>query len=458
MKKLSAGKCLILGAGALSFFLSPGVFAFSASQVHKDSLIYSNDEPMRAVWQPAMGEEFASLLERTGQGVRLTDLSGDCWQDINTQRAVFLRKPAFEGDYYFQVEIGEFVPEDRFAQAGLVLWADEDHYVRNTLGFCPPGLEGLGEFGGRPISKGVYRIFPRRHPQRCLLRLEVLNRTVRTYFSYDGKRWYCTGGFSLPRGTSTKELFKGIGLQGVAGKMVQAPLFSRWEEGPLTEYRDDDFSGEAIGSHWLLGQTNGGWGSDAARWEQQDGILWIHPFPGADVYFYQENYPFAAMAAPRAASWEIELKLAAFDPGAKGLWNKAGVILWNDSYHYLYLAAVADQEQDQMYCEALACGAERAEPSALFTEGFRERTKTDVFFRARRLSPHQYTLTASYDREHWMHLGAFSIALDEPQIRLFVSGDISVQYPRDYNFAAGFDFIRMGKMPLSPPSSGSQEE
>jgi len=411
-------------------------------KIMRDSLDYQDNEQMRTIWQPAMGEEFAPLLQRSEQGVQLTDISGDCWSDTNTQRAVFLCQPALKAPAYIQVEVSEFVPEDRYAQVGLVAWADEDNYIRNTIGFCPPGSEALAEFNGRTSSQGIYSSYPRGDSQRCLLRFDILNNAIRCYLSYDARHWYCTGGFTLPNSRTVGEFFKGFGLLGVGGRMKQAPQFTNWEKGPLPRYRDDDFSDSVIGDHWTLGQTNGSWCSEQVQYYQNNGMLSIHPFSGSDIYLYYEQYPFAAMETPRANSWEIEIKLVAFNPQAKGLWNKAGIVFWEDNRHYLCEAVVADQEEDQMYFEVLACGASTSKGLAIINEGFQERTVTDVYFRIGKVSPGHFHLQASYNEKTWHSLGSFSAPFNNPQIRLFASGDVNIQYPEDYDFSASFDYVK----------------
>jgi len=440
----------------LLFLLGGGwLLACSAGEsARRERPFSAGEEDIRGSWFAAMGDEFNGLLQTTGRGLSLTDISGDCWGQVNSQRAVFLRRPRYRGNYYLQVRVSGFIPGEPYAQVGVVAWGDQDHYVRNMVGFQPGGFECLAELSGAPSTRGILRFFPLAHPVQCFLRLEVLGRSIRGYHSYDGRIWFNTGAFTLPEEKTTDEYLEGIGIIGVGGGMAQPPVFSEWAEAPLPAYSDDDFAGLSPGPQWMLGQTNGGWGSGETTWWQHEGKLWIRPHSGADVFINHELYPFAACPAPRDASWEVEIKLCGMDPRTRGLFNKSGVVLWQDSGRYVCLAAVKDRDYDQMYCEAVAWCPQAGSSPLICLEGFRPRRPTDVYFRLRRASVRRYTASASYDREEWFTMGSFLMFMPEPEIRLFASGDVNLQHRAGFDHVAAFDYIRR----VGPTRDGDHSE
>jgi len=337
--------------------------------------------------------------------------------------------------------VSEFNPPERYGQAGLVAWKDQDHYIRATMGFNPAGVECLGEFGGQTSSRGVLSIFPEKNPRTMVLRMEVLERSVRAAFSFDRTVWFAQGGFTLPGENKTGEYFEGYGIMGVAGGASGVPLFSNWTEGPLSSYHDDEFEGNDLSPSWRIGQANSGWGRDKTRIQLKNGMLFLHPFPGSDIYLGNENYPYISQPAPAENKWEMEIAFREFDPLAAGRFNKAGLVLWQDSRHFLSVSLVADEEGDRMYCEALSPG-DRKHIFGVVRGGFRPREKTHAFFRLKRLAPDKYEANLSYDYREWLLLGEFHNPLYEPELRLFASGDIFIQYPQEYDFSPCFDYIR----------------
>ena len=68
---------------------------------------------------------------------------------------------------------------------------------------------------------------------------------------------------------------------------------------------------------------------------------------------------------------------------------------------------------------------------------------TDAFFRIQKESPDLYLLKVSYEGENWEEIGRCETQMDRPQLRLFSSGDVTVQYPRTFAFEAEFDYVRL---------------
>jgi len=408
---------------------------------YKDSLEYSTVEQALGIWKAFLGKDAEGLLGVESEGIRLKDVSGDSYEDQNDQKAVFLRKPRLSPPYYILVTVKDFNPPERFGQAGIVAWKDADNYVRATIGFESPGLECLGEFNGKPQSRGVLSIYPVKKPVDTQIRMEVLPRSVRASFSHDGKLWLGAGGATLPGKNRCEDFWEGVGILGVAGSDSGTPLFCDWKEGALPRYKDDEFNGNMLCPPWKLGLANGGWGSENTRIYVKKGKLFIHPFPGSDIFLGNENYAYVFMPAPEGDSWEIEVKLEDFNPMAKGSWNKAGVVLWQDSRHFLDASLVADKQGDQVYFEIISSGEKSFFPGVV-TKGFSPRKKTDAFFRIKRSGLEKYQVKGSLDGKKWIEMGVFTNPLFDPEIRLFASGDIYIQHPESYDFHVGFDYIR----------------
>jgi len=425
----------------LQFCLIPLISLETEEQIIVDPLKYPSLEQALSIWTPVMGRDAASLLGVEQNGLRLKDISGDTYEANNTQKAVFLRKPLLEAPYFIEVTVREFNPSERYGQAGLVAWKDQDNYIRATLGFNPAGVECLGEFDGKALSRGVLSLFPGKNPRTMILRMEILERSVRAAFSFDRAVWFAQGGFTLPGNNTAGDYFQGCGILGVGGGASGAPLFTDWTEGSLPPYRDDEFEGAELKPPWRCGIANGGWGRDKTRIQLESGTLLLHPFPGSDIYLGNENYPYISQPAPRANHWEIEIALKDFNPWALGRYNKAGIVLWQDTRHFLCVSLVADDEGDRMYCEALSPG-DRKHIFGVVRAGFRRREISDAFIRLKRLAQERYQVRISYDGKEWLQIGEFRNALYEPQLRLFASGDIFIQYPQEYDFSACFDYVR----------------
>lgn len=99
--------------------------------------------------------------------------------------------------------------------------------------------------------------------------------------------------------------------------MQKQPIFSNWEEGKLTSYIDEEFESNNINQSWTVGQTNIGWSTGDGKIFQQYGKLYIVPFPGSDFFINNETYPYLSIPTPDSAIWELEIKLARFNPFAK---------------------------------------------------------------------------------------------------------------------------------------------
>lgn len=409
-----------------------------------DSLIYSNKEELIKVWRLDSGENIDSIIEFCEKGIKIKDIFGDCYEEKNNQKAVILRKPKFEKNYYFQADISNFIPISQYAQAGLVVWKDLDNYVRNTIGFKTAGTEGLAEFNGKSRSRGVHSVYPTKNPFSATVRIEILTKTIRTYIFFDSKLWLSTGGFTLPENIVLNDFIQGIGILGIGGEMADKPLFSNWKEGAISSiYQDNNFDDKNLNENWITGQTNAGWGSENSKVLLHKGHLIIKPFSGSDIYLGNENYPFAAIPAPQDDEWALEVKINSFNPFSKGKYNKGGMVLWQDNQHYIILTLVCENESKQIYFESLSAGDKGQFFGGVNNNGFSELKITDAYLRLKKeKEENKFSLKASYDGKTWLDLGTYNNTLPEPQIRLFATGDISVQYPKDYNFEVKFDYIK----------------
>lgn len=366
---------------------------------------------------------------------RITEMPGDTYEEQNSQKAVYIKKPQFKPPFYYEATVQDFYPTQRYTQAGLIFWRDADNYIRNTIGFITHCAEGLAEWDGKTQSRGIFPFFPNPYPEKTRLRVEVGERTVRTLVSVEPGEWILTGGWTLPHDQTTSSFAKGIGIIGLNGA-DEKPLFCDWKEGLLREYEDDDFDGDSLKKCWMFGRTNGGWGNFEAS--QKNGGLHIAPFAGSDVFLGKENYPFVSMPAPMDEQWEIEVKLS-FDPSnAIGRWNKAGVVLAQSNRHFIAAYVLADDTRDDIFIETLNTDF----MGTVSVDGFAPKKKTDVFIRIQKKAANKYLVRASYDARQWYQIGDYHCPMPEPQIRLFASGDVLNQYSKNFKFNAVFDYVK----------------
>ena len=189
--------------------------------------------PVALAAAPDAAEGWGPALPGGGQlvvepgGLRFPHVEGDVYQASNDPRAVFLRVPARRDQYSAEVTVEDFEPAGQFVKAGLVAWGDADNYVRAMIGFVPAGFESLAEWEGRARPQGIFPFFPEGLDRPLRLRVEVLERTVRTYLSADGgRRWFGAAGHTLPGGERCRDRIGAVGLIGTGGAATRMPLFS----------------------------------------------------------------------------------------------------------------------------------------------------------------------------------------------------------------------------------------
>lgn len=431
-------KCCLMLFILLLLMIAGSVFS-DPDNVRRDTLRYKTSAEAIKIWTPAMGGDCAKLLTASGQGLIINDIKGDMHEKDNNQRAVFIKKPDYDSNYFIEVTVSDFTPSARYSQAGLILWNDEDNYIRYTVGFNPNGLELLGEFGGKALSNGVYAIYPERLPMSVRLRIEVGRKSVTGYYLKDGKIFSCMGGFTFPEGKDAGSFIKGVGIMGAQGGVTEKPLFSDWASGQIDSvYADDDFSGDKISPKWRLAVTNAGWGCSNDTFCQHGGKFRIKPFSGSDIFLGNFNYPFIGIPAPKDERWTVEIKMSDFPASVKGRWNKGGIILSQANHNSLMAYLVNDEQEDEMYFEVLNGSGH----GSVKVAGFLPKKKTDVYIRVEKAGKNKFILKASTDGVEWKKLGNYNIKLDEAQLRLFASGDITMQHIKDYNFAVDFDYIK----------------
>jgi hypothetical protein len=255
---------------------------------------------------------------------------------------------------------------------------------------------------------------------------------------------------TLPEGATAGDSLAGLGILGVGGRVDAPPRFYDWQEGRLAAYGDDEFGPDPSEAPWraLLGTS--GWGARNVRIWEADGLLRIRPMSGADIYFDNSAYPSLEQPAPTAETWQLEIRISAFDATAPGRWRKGGVVLWQGDTRQLIMSIVADDHHDHMFFETLAAGADRRSRRHQ-SFGHRPRDITDAVFRITRRAPDRYTVETSYDGDHWIDQGEIRIPLDEPRLRLFASGDVLMQHPRE-DWSVGFDWVR-ATIPAPPAGS-----
>ncbi len=92
----------------------------TTTTLFQDTLVYPTSEEALQIWTPAMGTQCNPILEPTDKGISLNNIEGDCYEEANSQNAIFLKKPPRPDRYSVSVVIDEFQPAAKYAQSGLV--------------------------------------------------------------------------------------------------------------------------------------------------------------------------------------------------------------------------------------------------------------------------------------------------------------------------------------------------
>lgn len=385
----------------------------------------------------AVVDSARDLIRETSAGIELLDTQGDPYADSNTQKSVFLRQPARKPPYAVEATVNGTTPLDTYSQAGLVAWRDADNYVRISTGFDHPGAELLGEFNGKPVPRGMYPLYPSPGTDPIRLRMEVLEHSVRGYASRDGLSWLRLGGVTLPAGKTCPDFFSGIGVLGIGGKMQVPPSITGWTESAMTE---TSMGANLLASPdgWFRVPYMNGDPDEQARLGWKNSGLQFTSMSGSDLYFGLERYPYISRLAPAAQKWCAQLRISQFNAAQPGAYIKAGIVIWQDNQTFIAWNVVSDKQFHQAYLETLVSGGvlettdaatgTRQQQNSMQT-GFRGLDTTDITLRITRESANRYSLSGSYDGKNWMDLKTVIADLPEPQVRLFLSGDIYVQSP-----------------------------
>jgi DNA-binding SARP family transcriptional activator/regulation of enolase protein 1 (concanavalin A-like superfamily) len=141
-------------------------------------------------WYDPLGD---CSLDTQG-GLQIDAANGrDLWR-INTSAPRLLR--AAVGDLVIQATCFS-VPDDKPAVGGLLLWADQENYIRLDWGtFGTQDVSLIGCVGNEDAVIGRGRLYG--NPERVILRLERAREQVSTFCSGDGKQWFTAGHTVFP--------------------------------------------------------------------------------------------------------------------------------------------------------------------------------------------------------------------------------------------------------------------
>jgi DNA-binding SARP family transcriptional activator len=167
------------------------------------------------VWHDPFGDCAYALAPQGGLEIRAANLR-DLWH-VNRSAPRLLRPVPAEGDFAIQTLCGP-ATVDKPAIGGLLLWKDEENYLR-----LDRGLRGADDIvleccvGNRDLALGRGRLQVDGTTKRVFLRLERAGGTVRALCSADGAEWFTLGSMTFPaQGT----LWVGLQANGCIDRII----------------------------------------------------------------------------------------------------------------------------------------------------------------------------------------------------------------------------------------------
>ncbi len=135
-----------------------------------------------------------SLTDRPGW-MRIATQPGSLVGSANDEKNLLLM-PAPPGDFYLTVRL-EFTPTANFHQAGLIIYEDDDNYVRLSLGhvYGDPYVEMTCEVNASADVTGVLEA-----ATHLELQLQKRGNTYEGYYSLDGLQWIPVGQYTASLG------------------------------------------------------------------------------------------------------------------------------------------------------------------------------------------------------------------------------------------------------------------
>ena len=130
-----------------------------------------------------------SLAARPGY-LRIVTQAGDLWTAANNARNLLLRA-APAGDFEISTRV-EIKPAQNYQQADLIVWADDDNYVKLGRSYANSGLvEFDAEIGGVFQSQGAALAL-----DAVTLKIVRAGTTFAGYLSADGQTWLPVGQYT----------------------------------------------------------------------------------------------------------------------------------------------------------------------------------------------------------------------------------------------------------------------
>jgi glucose/arabinose dehydrogenase/PKD repeat protein len=232
-------------------------------------------------------------------------------------------------------------PTQDFQNAGLVVWVDEDNYVK--LGMVHAGdlafelikeLDGVADFLGNsgPLDPSF--------PDEFFVRYTYDGTTLEAQFSVDGESWTTVGTSDL---TGLDDPMVGVfATNSTAAGATDPPLASydwfalEFEAAPEDVPVSDDFAGDEL---------------DGCRWDRtvrfdedlldvSDGQLHVET-TAEDIFGAETGLPNLVLQSASAGDWTIEAKMTA--PLVRNFQN-AGFLVYDDDDNYLKLGITATSE------------------------------------------------------------------------------------------------------------------
>ncbi|MGH3462651.1 MAG: ThuA domain-containing protein [Kribbellaceae bacterium] len=391
---------------------------------------FGGDALDRNIWKTVRPAD--ANYQVTGGALVLPTAAGDI-NEGSTGPISFVGQPAAAGAWAATTLV-DINATEQWQQAGILLWANDDNYVRVNVQSNGSGreLEFVSETNGaRTIRKGTAPAGTRFH-----LRLESDGTVLRAFTSADGQTWTAYGDtFPLPSGAAS---YGPYALKGTTpAPEIDATFHYFYVTGqPAGEVdRNDEFAGDRLdGCRW-----NAIVRPDFAGMRVEGGELRVDTLPG-DINGGNNNDPknFVLQAAPDG-DWTAETR---FKAPLKEKYQLAGFMVYGNDDDYVKLDVVAVNDPGS----AVSLRAELvAENDGQFGNGGNRSialTDTESGWWYLRLTKtgDSYAGWVSEDGEEWHSIGdPVTNQVPEPKVGLQAIGPDQTQGP----VTVGFDWFHL---------------
>jgi regulation of enolase protein 1 (concanavalin A-like superfamily) len=268
--------------------------------------------------------------------MRITAQTGDLYASVNNQKNILLQE-APEGDFTINTKLTfPAKPSSNYQQAGLVIYQDDDNYVKLVRGYFNGNafefdkeVSGVFGYSGTADTITATTIY---------LRITKVGNVYTGYYSTDGTNYTQVGTTQFTNFTSIKVgMISNLGGDGTTEINADFDYFnisSRAAQPTPFTVTSDKFSSSTLGTQW--------------SWIRQDSLKWsLTARPGymriigqtGDLYTTTNTAKNVLLQNAPAGDFTITTKLAlAAKPSAN--FQQAGLIVYQNDDNYMKLVRI----------------------------------------------------------------------------------------------------------------------